>query len=187
MSADAAPEIRTERLLLRPQRPADADAVTALAARREVAATTLHIPHPYSASDARVWIERSLSDRASGRSCGFAITLAESSLLVGAIGLRMDPDPRSAELGYWIGVPHWGQGYATEAARAVTDYGFDTLGLGRIYGQHFTENPGSGRVLENAGLRYEGTLRGHVAKWGERKDVAVYGLSRSDRHNSGSE
>jgi ribosomal-protein-alanine N-acetyltransferase len=180
MSAEATPEIRTERLLLRPQQPADLDAIMELASRREVAATTF-VPHPYSAAYARDWIRKSEEDRAAGRAHGFAITELETGRLVGVVGLHVDAEHRRAEIGYWIGLPFWGRGFATEAALAVTDYGFETLELERIFGQHFAENPGSGRVLEKAGFSYEGLLRGHVLKWGERKDVAIYGLMRSDR------
>lgn len=175
-------EIRTERLLLRPQRLGDAEAVTELASRRRIAATTLNVPHPYTLEDAVRWIEQCDIDRSDGRSFSFAVTDRATGRLVGAIGLHVEPDESSGELGYWIGVPFWGLGYATEAARAMIELGFCSLDLDRICGRHFADNPASGRVLEKAGLRIEHLLRGDVLKWDERKDVAVYGLRRSDYH-----
>ena len=100
---------------------------------------------------------------------------------MGCIGLRdIDRTHLQAELGYWIGVPYWGQGFATEAARAVVGYGFEMLGLNRIYAHHMTRNPSSGRVLERIGMRREGVLRERVLKWGRFEDVVIYAVLRSD-------
>jgi RimJ/RimL family protein N-acetyltransferase len=70
---------------------------------------------------------------------------------------------------------------ATEAGRALVDYGFDVLGLERICANHLGRNSASGRVLEKLGLRLEGRLRGHVTHFGERDDVCWYGLLREER------
>jgi len=78
----------------------------------------------------------------------------------------IEADHRRAELGYWIGVPYWGKGYATEAARSVVNYGFSTLELHRIFASHVPANPASGRVLTKIGMRHEGRLLGHILKWG---------------------
>jgi RimJ/RimL family protein N-acetyltransferase len=85
-----------------------------------------------------------------------------------------------AELGYWIGKPFWGRGYATEAARALVQYGFDTLGLHRIYARHLTRNPASGRVLHKIGMTHEGYRRKHEKKWGIYEDDKLYGILRDD-------
>jgi len=98
--------------------------------------------------------------------------------------VRIEPDHRRAELGYWVGVPYWGNGYATEAARAVVKYGFGTLGLHRIFASHFANNPASARVLRKIGMRYEGRLRGHVLKWGEFLDLEMYGMLASDAEHT---
>jgi RimJ/RimL family protein N-acetyltransferase len=94
--------------------------------------------------------------------------------------LEIEPAHRRAELGYWIGVPHWSRGYATEAARAALHYGFETLQLERIFASHFRHNPASGRVLKKLGMRHEGCLRAHILKWGEFVDLEAYGLLRSE-------
>ena len=92
----------------------------------------------------------------------------------------MKPEHDHAELGYWIGVPYWGAGYATEGARAVMQFGFETLSLNRIFASHFSRNPASGRVLQKIGMRYEGTLRRHLKKWDEYIDLECYGVLRSE-------
>jgi RimJ/RimL family protein N-acetyltransferase len=100
--------------------------------------------------------------------------------LVGAITLRLELDDARADLGYWIGVPFWRHGYATEAVRTMLEYGFATLGLHRIHASHLTRNPASGRVMQKAGMRLEGVQRGHVLKYGVFEDLAKYGILRSD-------
>ncbi len=113
---------------------------------------------------------------AAGEQAIFAVVLKESDDLVGAIGLTVSSDHARAELGYWIGVPYWGRGYATEAAREVLRYGFEQLWLHRIYAAHFATNPASGRVLEKVGMSYEGTRREHHRKWGDYEDRVEYSL-----------
>ena len=99
---------------------------------------------------------------------------------MGAIGLVVQPEHSRAALGYWIGVPYWGQGYATEAGREVVRYAFDELGLNRVYAFHFTRNPASGRVLQKIGMVYEGVRRAHTLKGSEYLDDEAYGILRDD-------
>jgi len=110
----------------------------------------------------------------------FAIERKEDGALVGAVGLRLEREHDRAELGYWIGVPYWGNGYATEAGKAVLRHGFEVEGLNRIYAFHFTNNPASGRVLQNIGMTFEGKRRAHTLKWGEYLDNEGYGILRSE-------
>jgi [ribosomal protein S5]-alanine N-acetyltransferase len=175
------PTIETERLLLRPFGPADAADLARLAGAREVAATTANIPHPYSLADAEGWIASQQAEWDEDRGATFAITLRADGALIGAVGLRSERAHERAELGYWIGVPYWGSGYATEAARAVVEFGFDGLGLNRIFARHMTSNPASGRVMEKIGMHLEGEFRQHELKWGEFRDHRFYGVVRSDR------
>jgi RimJ/RimL family protein N-acetyltransferase len=161
--------MKTERLTIRPLTLDDAPAVQTLAGAYEVALNTLLVPHPYPDGAAEQWISMDDPHR-------FAI---DDGQLVGAIGLMMKGDG-IAEIGYWIGVPFWGRGYASEAAREVIRYGFEECGLHRIYAGIFRRNPASGRVLEKAGLTYEGTLRKHQKKWDEYLDVLFYGILREE-------
>jgi ribosomal-protein-alanine N-acetyltransferase len=168
--------LQTPRLLLRDFEQTDIPEIVRLAGAREIAATTLRIPHPYSHADAENFVSYAGQD---GRAV-FAIVLKNTGQLCGAIGLELDAPNNRAELGYWIGVPYWGHGYATEAARALLQHGFEVFNLNRIYAFHFRHNPASGRVLQKLGMRHEGRQRGHVHKWGRFVDLEMYGLLRSE-------
>jgi RimJ/RimL family protein N-acetyltransferase len=170
------PILRTARLTLRPFTLADAPVVRELAGAYEVALNTLVIPHPYPEGAAEEWIATHEGDFAENRTHHFAI---DDAGLVGAIGLVIKGD-RIGELGYWIGVPYWNRGYASEAAEAVVRYGFEQCNLHRIFACHYTRNAGSGRVMQKIGMRYEGTLRHHLKKWEEYVDLAFYGILRED-------
>jgi RimJ/RimL family protein N-acetyltransferase len=176
------PILRTLRLVLRPYSLADVNDLCRLAGAREVAATTLRIPHPYREQDAMEFVNTCLAEAARGSCTRFAITILDGGHLCGGIGLRIDPIPaeRNAELGFWLGVPYWGQGYATEAAQVVVRYAMTTLGLHRIYASHFAHNHASGRVLRKIGMRYEGRLRESVYKWGKFYDSDLYAMLASD-------
>ena len=177
--ADYPPTLHTERLELRPFTLADAPRVRALAGEREVASTTLNIPHPYEEGMAEAWIRSHDPAWMRRERVTYAIT-TEADGLVGAISLGLVLVHRRAELGYWIGVPYWNRGYATEAARAVIGFGFDTLGLERIHATHLTRNPASGRVMQKVGMQFEGYLRQHVIKWDRPEGVNIYAILRSD-------
>jgi RimJ/RimL family protein N-acetyltransferase len=101
------------------------------------------------------------------------------------MGLRVDTSQSRGELGYWIGKSYWGAGYATEAAAAVIEHGFTTLGLNRIHAHHMRRNPASGRVLQKLGMLYEGSLRQHFQRDGRFEDMECYGILRSEypRHS----
>lgn len=177
----APPALRTARLLLDAFSPADVPELARLAGDRAVADTTLALPHPYHEADARRFLAAVADGHAAGSALTLAIRLADGPRLVGAIGLKdIDRDHAVAELGYWVGVPWWGRGIATEAARAVLAYAFDELGLNRVSAHHMVRNPASGKVLERAGMRREGLLRQRVLRWGQFEDVVVYGALRSD-------
>jgi RimJ/RimL family protein N-acetyltransferase len=173
------PTIRTARLVLRPLVAADAADVERLAGDREIARGTLTIPHPYPRGAAAAWIAEHAGQFERREQVTFAVTDADG--LVGVVGMRLELDHQRAELGYWTGVPYWGRGYATESALAVIRFGFDTLGLNRIYARHFTRNPVSGRVMQKAGMRFEGIERQHVLKDGRFEDLACYAILRGER------
>jgi RimJ/RimL family protein N-acetyltransferase len=156
-------------IALRPLTLADAPAVQTLAGAYEVALNTLLIPHPYPDGAAEEWISRSHPHT-------FVI---DDGQLVGVTGLMLKGD-EIAELGYWVGVPFWNRGYASEAARQIIRYGFEDCGLHRIFAGHYTRNPASGRVMQKAGMTFEGTLRQHTKKWGEYLDVSYYGILREE-------
>lgn len=174
------PTILTARLILRPFEPGDAATVQQLAGEREIADTTLNIPHPYDDGVAEAWIATHEPGFEDGTLAVFAIVLRDSGDLVGAIGLNIERQFNQAELGYWIGKPFWNRGYATEATIAVVRYGFNSLDLNRIASRHFTRNPASGRVMQKAGMRHEGTARQSMIKWGAYEDLHLYAILRED-------
>jgi ribosomal-protein-alanine N-acetyltransferase len=170
-------ELMTPRLLLRPFTAGDAPVVQRLCAAREIAENTLLIPHPYPDGAAAGWISKHGENP---NSHVFAITLRDGGELLGAIGLDVTPAHDRGEIGYWMGVPYWSRGYVTEAARAVVGWAFEELGLKRVFAQHFTRNPASGRVMQKIGMKHEGSLRQHDKKWDQYVDVEVYGILRDE-------
>ncbi len=180
MDRTGTPVLTTTHLHLRPFVLADAAEVQRLAGAREIAEMTLRIPHPYPDGVAEGWILSHGGAWERGDELNLAVTRLEDGVLVGAIGLALALADARAELGYWIGVPYWGRGYATEAARAVVAFGFGALHLERIHACHFGGNPASGRVLSKAGLVHEGTQRRHVVKWGRTEDLELYGMLREE-------
>lgn len=170
------PTLETARLRLRPYSEADIAELLPLIGTPEVAATTLRIAHPYSEQDARAFLEMAKQlDK-----IWLTITLCSDGRQIGGIGLRVDQQHQHAELGYWLGVPYWRQGYATEAAREMLRYGFEELRLHRIFASHFKHNPASGNVLKKIGMRYEGCQREHLRKWDQFVDSELYGVLRRE-------
>ena len=175
------PRLESARLCLRPFELADAAAVSRLAGAREIADTTISIPHPYPSDLAQRWVGSRDSAYASGKTADFAIGPLDTGELVGCVGLReIDREHLQAELGYWIGVPYWNRGYASEAAARLLEFAFGELGLNRIYAHHMARNPASGAVLRRVGFQLEGRLRQRVRKWGVYEDVLLYARLRHD-------
>jgi RimJ/RimL family protein N-acetyltransferase len=175
------PTLETARLKLRPYAEADIAELLPLIGTREVAATTLRIAHPYTEQDARDFLK--LAEEP-GR-LWLAATLRSDGRQIGGIGLRVDEQHQHAELGYWLGAPYWGQGYATAAAREMLRYGFEDLKLHRIFASHFKHNPASGKILRKLGMRHEGCQREHLRKWDEFVDSELYGILRREWNISG--
>jgi len=141
--------LKTDRLTLRSPRRDDAAAIAALANDRRVAINTARIPHPYDAADAERFIA-SVNKR-DGEAC-FVIVCSER--LIGACGI--DPREDGPELGYWLGAPYWGSGFATEAARALIDYAFGDLEHETLQAGARVSNPASRRVLEKCAFQWTG-------------------------------
>lgn len=181
------PSLNTARLILRPFTLADAPDVQRYVSDRDIAAMTLSIPHPYPDGGAETWIGTHAAKYAEGRLASFAITERESGALAGAIGLHLEPAHGRAELGYWIAKPFWGRGYATEAGRAVLQFGFEALGLNKIHAAVFLKNPASDRVIRKIGMTWEGRLREHDLKWGVYEDIDVYAMLANEWKESYSE
>jgi RimJ/RimL family protein N-acetyltransferase len=136
---------------LRTPRRSDCEAIAELANDRRIAENTARLPHPYGLADAESFVARAKEDE--NERC-FVVTLADGRL-IGACGLARF-DRKAPEIGYWIGVPFWGQGYATEAARAVIDHVFSASDYETIHGAARISNPASRRVLEKCGFQWAG-------------------------------
>ena len=156
---------RSERLFLRPGWPEDWEEVLARMADEDVVRNLATAPWPYTAEDARVFAARPQDPRFPH----FLVTLpsSEGAAVIGSAGLRAGPNSGDVELGYWIALDHWGQGYATEVARAMLCLA-RPLGHGRVIAEHFADNPASGRVLRKVGFRATGSrhLRQSLARGG---------------------
>jgi RimJ/RimL family protein N-acetyltransferase len=149
--------IRTERLLLRPLRPTDAEPLLALFANWEVVRWLSTPPWPYSLDDAHAFIAAQM-DAGRDRSNYFAITLDDA--LIGGVDARSNrpagAPARSPILGYWLGQPHWGRGYMTEAVRAFIQHLFASTAADTIYSGAFADNAASLRVQEKLGFERTG-------------------------------
>ena len=134
-------------------------------------------PHPYTRADAEDWVKLQ-----SGRDPTTVFAVCDAEGPIGAIGLETrEADYRhSAEIGYWLGKPFWGRGIMTCAAKAVTAYGFQTLGLMRIDAPVRAANDASARMLEKTGYQREGLLRKAALKEGEPVDYLLFAILRED-------
>ncbi|RYU09565.1 GNAT family N-acetyltransferase [Nocardioides iriomotensis] len=174
------PTLETARLRLRPVADTDRDDLYALHSNAFVLRYW----------DAPPWSERSRADRflslsrrmaEEGTGARLAVDRVSDGTFVGWCTLnRWNPDYRSASLGYCLAEAAWGQGYATEAARALLRWAFDTLDLNRVQAETDTRNTASARVLEKLGFVREGTLREDCVVNGDVSDSWVYGLLRRE-------
>ena len=171
------PTLTTERLALRPFSDDDAPAVARILSIPRMYEQALSFATPYPVESAVSWIASHREAAEKALKLQWAIALPQDRL-VGTVSLVLEKDPPRGDLGYWIGVDDWNQGYATEAARAVVGYGFDHLRLPRIEAMCFTTNIASARVLEKAGLLFEELREAYILKDGQPRDVLLYGIVR---------
>lgn len=156
----------------------DAAALVKYANNRKIWLMLTHVfPHPYTEEDARCWLN---VVKQQTLETNFAISTEAE--LIGTIGFKLFEGVhcKTAELGYWLGEPHWGKGIMTQVVRAMTDYIFTNHDFARIQAAVFESNPGSVRVLEKNGFCYEGRLRKHVWKDEKLQDVLICGILRNE-------
>ena len=135
------------------------------------------LPYPYTEDDAEDFIQIMLSADPDS-TFAFAITLDDK--VIGSIGVfRKDNiHSRTAEMGYYIGEPYWGNGYMTNAIKQVCEYVLGNTDIIRIFAEPFAHNIASCRALEKAGFQYEGTLKSNAVKCGKIIDMKMYALVR---------
>lgn len=174
------PILTTTRLFLRPFRLEDGAEVQRLAGAKEIARVTLNVPHPYEDGMAQAWIETHAPGWEKDQVAYYALIEQVSGALIGSMHLRINGPHAHAELGYWLGVPFWNRGFATEAARALLGFGFESLELQRIQASHLGCNPASGRVMQKIGMQAEGVSRRAALKWSEFHDLVRYAILRDE-------
>ena len=169
------PEIRTERLLLRPFRADDADDVFSFSSDPEWG-RYLEVPAPYSRRDAEEFVAGAVLPDAEGK---LRWAIVHEGQVSGFLNLM--PSAGAAEVGYGIARPLWGKGLTTEGVAAVIEHGFQALGLARIYAYAVVDNRASWRVMEKLGMQREGILRRRRMIRGEYVDDVLYSVVRDDR------
>ena len=158
--------IETDRLLLRDFRPDDWESVHRYASDPEV--TRYMLWGPNTPEETRSFIRRAIAEQGERprRHYELAVVLKGQGPLIGSCGIDVSaPERRQGWIGYALARHHWGQGYATEAARGVVTFGFGELGLHRIFGTCDPANRASARVMEKLGMRREGLLKEY--SWGK--------------------
>jgi ribosomal-protein-alanine N-acetyltransferase len=173
------PVLETERLRLRPFTLDDDAAVFALASDPEVARFVRFEAHR-DVADTRAFLELVQQHYRRGDPFAWAIVRREDDRLIGSCGFVSQAEERkSAEIGYWLGKPHWGKGYAVEAAGALVRFGFEQMGLERVEAKCFLENRPGQRVIEKLGLKFEGMDRSEMIK-GIYPELRLYGIMRQE-------
>jgi RimJ/RimL family protein N-acetyltransferase len=154
---EARDQIRTDRLILRPPAAGDVQAITRLAGDLAIARMTTRMPHPYAEADARQFV--TLVARQDGaRERTFTIERSGEGPM-GAIGFHRPASGGPIELGYWIGRPYWGRGYATEAVAGALPWASQDWGRKAIASGHFADNAASANVLIKSGFLYTGEVQ----------------------------
>jgi len=158
--------------------------IQTLASDARIAATS-NVPHPYPLDGAATWIRYTMAQRELGREVNLAVMSDEepggAGIVVGVCGvLNIAGTPRRGELGYWIGVPYWGRGYATAAAKALVRIVFEQYGVAELYSSCLVRNGPSLRVLEKTGFRHVGYGLHPHTKWGPEDRFALFELARDE-------
>ncbi|AQR62846.1 GNAT family N-acetyltransferase [Brevundimonas sp. LM2] len=153
---ETSPVVETRRLVLRAPAPQEAPVIARLADDEAITRMTLRMPHPYALADAEAFVVN-VAAQDPARAHTFLIC-HEDLGPVGVIGLFEDAD-LAPEVGYWIGRPFWGRGFATEALEGALVWAARRWKRRVLLSGHFADNPASGRVLEKAGFLYTGEVR----------------------------
>jgi ribosomal-protein-alanine N-acetyltransferase len=169
--------IRTGHFTIRPYRPGDLPSLVRHINDKEIVRYMLSVPHPYTEKHGKAWIRmtRNAARRKNRTSIDCAIEI--DGEVVGGFGI-FKIDDHKAEIGYWLGRRYWGKGIMTRVVKEITKYGFNELGLRRIYATTMIPNKASIRVLEKAGFKYEATMRKYAKKANKFIDANLYARVR---------
>lgn len=163
---------------LRPLTDDDAQTIAIMGNNKLIADNMRDVfPHPYHAHHAVAFINN-VKQQNPTRVFG----IVANDILVGTCGIFPADDVyrNSAEVGYWLGQDYWGQGIALQALNLLVDYGFNTLGMHRIYASVFEPNTASAKVLQKAGFIHEGTRRQSVYKNGQHLNELLFAKLKND-------
>ena len=175
-------QLATRRLRLRPPRPEDAQWVHRLVNDWGIVRMLTHLPFPYPRELAGDWIASVAAQAAAGDAFHFIVEEreGETPALLGCVGVRVERASGSGELGYWIGRPHWNQGFASEAASCMARWALDTLGLARLTARVATDNAASAAVLRRIGFRDCGEARQQFMARGGSHPVFLFEATAED-------
>ena len=165
--------LETERLMLRKPTLADVKAITHLANDRRIAENTRRLPHPYLQDHAVEFVRAMAND---ARETVFLIENNDAP--IGMVGIDWR-EPAAPELGYWLGFEHWGQGFATEAARAAIEFTFEEFAIEHLISGARVTNPSSRNILEKCGFQWSGVELHRFEALGSSTPVDCFRLSRS--------
>ena len=180
MSSGGPPRLETERLVLRALTPDDAAAIFAYASDPEVARYVLWEAHR-SVEDAKAFLDLTMGRYESGDAPDWGIVYKGDGRLVGTSGfVAWEREHDRAEVGCVLHRGYWGMGLAAEALRAMISFGFARMGLNRIEARCIAENEASARIIEKAGMSYEGTLRQRELLKGEYRDTKLYAILKDE-------
>jgi 8-oxo-dGTP diphosphatase len=169
----------TERLRLRALEPGDAPELFRLINDFEVSKHLARVPFPYPRDLADEWIARTRACLGDGSAVQLAIAGRDDPVMLGGIGVEIDPEKREAELGYWIARRYWGHGVAGEAATRLTSWALANLDIDRVTARAALDNPASQRVLEKAGFAITGEGESFSKARGETRRVRHYAATRA--------
>jgi RimJ/RimL family protein N-acetyltransferase len=171
------PVLLSERLVLRAPHEEDIDALAHLANNANVATMVSRMPHPYTTNDAADFVRRTKLGEIG--KCVYAITKADNGAFLGCCGVEPTGDPRTVEIGYWLGEPYWNQGYTTEAAHALVDMVFRTReNIAQIDARCRVMNVASRRVVQKCGFQFQGSGLAASLALGSTVPVEWYRLDR---------
>jgi len=174
-------EFNGKRVSIRPLRFSDASDLYENVKDKEIVTWTVSIPHPYPRDGALRFIRKARYNIRKRKSYAFGIVLKETGTVIGVVELMtFDWKNKNAEIGYWLGKKHWGEGLMTEAVRLVLKFGFGNLKLHRVYAKLFEENIASAGILEKCGFKLEGRMREERYRYGKWHDALRYGILESE-------
>jgi len=169
--------IKGKRVTLRKLKPSDADAIQKYCNDPVISRWLMRLPHPYTKKHAVHFIRDGLKNWK--KKTQYVYGIIYEGKLVGTIHIKIEEEDRG-QIGYSIAKPYWGKGLMSEAAKLIIKEGFKTLKLHKIYATHHPKNPASGRVMQKAGMKYEGLLREHSKAKGKYWDLVHYGILRRE-------